>query len=839
MKNLVILRQLGIAVDESNANEKGEIIVSALYRNDRNPSLSININEGVWFDHGTSEGGNIYDLVMKTLDVDFTEAKAFVDGKGTKKSFQPKQAKYDVNLQGSFWTEDRKKALTSSQSHLDDATDSKILDDLKSYDGISRETLNHFNCGLINWDFAGIPRESILIPYPSGAQIYSRDDSGKLIRMFSGSKPAESFFGAGKLEGNKELLICKSPREAMLAFQELGTIFDVLGICSGETDKLSEQQIALLKDKAHNWKRVFVCFDRNTVQAEEIAFGFARKVCDAVGSFKRDVRLLNIGKLTNNECKDLTDLCKSSQKAKVSELFSEDSFEFSEYIWNIITHNNRFWFIDAKGKPVIDEDSFAKMLDRHGIVKSYLNEADEPTLIRDVDNKLSTISTSQLSDYVLVDILKKLSRYVDVRQTEEGEELVTLTSLRKSFFSYREKVLNKNIKAIIPPTNMDMLRDTAGECFLYYENGVIKVSASDMEILPFKDMPGKLWKSQIAERKFDLICPDEKGEFERFIELIAAEDPKRIKSFMSGLGYMAHSYKDRSQSPAIILIDEDSRPGFANGRTGKSLYAQSLKHVRQFNFTPGKTVDTKSRFFFQSVKTGDQVLYFDDVREEFDFTSLFNVITDDMEMERKYKDPTKIPFEESPKLAISTNSLIAGVGSSFKHRKFTLEFCSYFSASYTPVDEFGHKLFEDWSREEWLRFDHFIIKCIQLFLTEGLIDFPDSTVEVKALIADTSPDFYDWATAHLESDVTYKGNILFNSKNKMLDANNPPREQPIDNNGNSFPCFADVSNDLLDEQYSTFINWLKRYASYKDWYYNEVKSYGYKKVTFKERKINS
>jgi hypothetical protein len=833
----IILNQLGIAVDKNNAKNDGWLTIQAPHRADTNPSFSINIQHGGWKDNGTGESGDIYSLVkLINPSMSYADAKAFVDGKGAKKKLQIQQSNYFGDLNGPFWTDGRKATLASAQERLEKANDSKILKDLISYDGITKKTLQHFECGLVEWEFKpSQPVVALLIPYPTGAQLYARGKDGKMIQMFTGSKPSESFFGSGKLKGNKELIICKSPREAMLTHQELGNRFDVLSICSGETDKLSEQQVALLKDKARFYKRVFVCFDRDAVPAEETAFGFARKVCDAIGSFKRDVRLLNIGKLTSNECKDLTDLCKSSQKAKVSELFSEDSFEFSEYIWNSITHNNRFWFIDAKGKPVIDEDLFAKMLDHHGIVKSYLNEADEPTLIRDADNKLSTISTSQLSDYVLVDILKKFSRYVDVRQTEEGEELVTLTSLRKSFFSYREKVLNKNIKAIIPPTNMDMLRDTAGECFLYYENGVAEVTTDDLKLIPFRNIPGKLWESQIAHRTLDLKCPNGKGEFERFIELIAADDPKRIKSFMSALGYLTHSYKDRSCSPAVILIDEDSRPSFANGRTGKGIYAQSLKHIRQQNFSPGKKVDTTSKFIFQTVKLGDQILYYDDVKEGFDFESLFNVITDDMEVEVKYQSPVKIPFEESPKIILSTNSLIAGVGSSFTHRKFTLEFCSYFSPVYAPVDEFGHKLFEDWSREEWLRFDHFIIKCVQLFLTEGLIDFPDSTVEVKALIADTSPDFYDWATTNLESDVTYKGNILFNGKNKMLDPKNPPREQPIDNNGNCFPCFADVSNDLIEEQYQTFINWLQRYAVYKGWHYNEHKSYGYKVIQFTEK----
>lgn len=835
-ETIITLKQLGLAVDESKANENGEIKISAPYRTDRNPSMSINLESGLWYDHGADEGGSIYDLVMKTQNMSFTEAKAFVDGKGAAKKPQLKKAKYHSDLNSPYWTVGRKATLAKAQERLNDATDSKILQDLKSYDGLTKDTLQHFECGLVDWEFNPDQSvEALLIPYSTGAQLYARGDDGKLIQMFKGSKPRESFFGSGKLQGNKELLICKSPREAMLAFQKLGDRFDILGICSGETDIISEEQAALLKAKARYYQCVFVCFDRDTVPAEEIARGFARKVCDAIGSFKRDVRLCNIGKLTSNECKDLADLFKSSHKVKVAELFSENSFEFSEYIWNSWTHQYRFWDVTEKGKLEINEVKFARVLSKFGFKKSYFAEADEPTLVQDVDNVLHNVSSHQLSDFVLDEILEKFSRFVDMALLEEKEKLIPLRNLQKVFFKYRDKVLSTQIKAIFRKKPIDILTDAPSTGYLFYKNGTVKVTENSIEMLPYEQIPGKIWKSQIMDRTFSQAVPSGKGDLEIFVENVASGDPNKKRSFMSGLGYLLHAYKNKANSPAVILVDEKSSSGVAQGGTGKSLFAQSIKHIRKQRYMAGKNVDPTSRFFFMDAELGDQSLFFDDVRHDFDFEALFNVITDDMQIERKYVNRFTIPFEISPKIILATNSVVQGFGNSYKRRQFTLPFSDHYLQNPVPEKEFGHKLFSDWGETEWERYDHFMIRCLQLYLSEGLIKFPTNYFLLRTFTTNTSPDFYDWAEKHLETEVKYRANVLFDGMDKIADSQNPPKVDPSDATGNKFPCFADVSNDLMSGEFRTFVNWLRQFASYKGWHFGERPSNGYKIVEFTKK----
>jgi len=243
----------------------------------------------------------------------------------------------------------------------------------------------------------------------------------------------------------------------------------------------------------------------------------------------------------------------------------------------------------------------------------------------------------------------------------------------------------------------------------------------------------------------------------------------------------------------------------------------------------GKNVDPSSRFFFMDAQHGDQSLFFDDVRHDFDFEALFHVITDNMQVEAKYQNRFTIPFEISPKIILATNSVVQGFGNSYKRRQFTLPFSNHYLQNPVPEAEFGRKLFDDWDDEEWARYDHFMIRCLQLYLSEGLIKFPTDYFLIRSFTASTSSDFYSWADKSLEAGVEYEANVLFNGESKVRDAHSV---QLTDSNGDVFPCFAEVSNALMDSEFRTFMDWLRQYASFMKWDLQERKSNGYKVIQF-------
>jgi hypothetical protein len=135
---------------------------------------------------------------------------------------------------------------------------------------------------------------------------------------------------------------------------------------------------------------------------------------------------------------------------------------------------------------------------------------------------------------------------------------------------------------------------------------------------------------------------------------------------------------------------------------------------------------------------------FDDVKKFFDFERLFSVVTEGLTLEKKNKDAIKIPFEKSPKIAITTNYAISGSGNSFMRRKWELELHQYYNKDFTPLDEFGKLMFGDWNDDDWCIFDNYMIRCLQNYLNTGLVKSKFVNLNIRQLGQATSNDFIEW-----------------------------------------------------------------------------------------------
>ena len=223
----------------------------------------------------------------------------------------------------------------------------------------------------------------------------------------------------------------------------------------------------------------------------------------------------------------------------------------------------------------------------------------------------------------------------------------------------------------------------------------------------------------------------------------------------STIGFLMHGYKNLSFCPAVILNDEviSDNP---EGGTGKGLFMNALSHMKKLVTIDGKSFAFERSFAYQLVSADTQILCFDDVKKYFDFERLFSLITEGLTLEKKNKDAIKIPFSKSPKIAITTNYAIKGAGNSFARRKWELELHQYYTKSFTPLDEFGKLMFGDWDEDMWCEFDNYMIKCLQLYLENGLMQSVFVNLKVRQLSAETSHDFIEWCgliTGHEPNDL--------------------------------------------------------------------------------------
>lgn len=291
--------------------------------------------------------------------------------------------------------------------------------------------------------------------------------------------------------------------------------------------------------------------------------------------------------------------------------------------------------------------------------------------------------------------------------------------------------------------------DDAQTAYLYFTNGFLKVTKDSIELLPYSQLDGVIWDTQILDREFNHLQLEQsdleqQGEFTRFLLGVSnnreGDNQQRYNSLVSIIGYLLHRYKNPSFSRAIIFCDENISQN-PSGGSGKGIVLKALGKFRNTALIDGKNFNFKSQFAFQQVGLDTEMIVFEDVNLGFDFEKLFSVITEGLSVEKKGQDRFFIPFEETPKIVITTNYMIAGSGNSHNRRKVEYEFSKFYNESHTPNSEFGHNLYDDWNQRQWELFDNFMISCVQYFLQKGIIDPPQINIAKRKLLQETGEEF--------------------------------------------------------------------------------------------------
>jgi hypothetical protein len=430
-----------------------------------------------------------------------------------------------------------------------------------------------------------------------------------------------------------------------------------------------------------------------------------------------------------------------------------------------------FWQADGKKITIVPHD-YAKFLQKHGFAKYYPERSNKPTYVYIEENKVSESSVELIKDFVLKYCLAK-------------GELDIYNHCAKSAQLFTESHLN-----MLESIDMRILQDDRYSSYIPFLNGVAKVSKDKVELMSYIDIDGYIWREQIIKRNYTQIAIHD-NNFQDFVHKVSAQDEQRIKAMESTLGYLIHTFKDKTDQKAIIFNDQeiDDNP---NGGSGKSLMLTAIGNIRKIIKIDGKAYNpSKNDFVYQRVNMDTQVLAFDDVKKHFDFEQLFSLITEGIPVNRKNKDEIYIPFERSPKIVITTNYVISGAGTSHDRRRHEIEFFQYFNSQRNPQDEYGKLLFDEWTKDEWSAFDNYMLSNLQMYLQNGLVRSISINADAKRFIQNTCKEFYDFV---------HDGNISLDVRHY---------------NKASFEAFQADTNGFKDLDSRKYIKWVQAYASYK------------------------
>lgn len=442
-----------------------------------------------------------------------------------------------------------------------------------------------------------------------------------------------------------------------------------------------------------------------------------------------------------------------------------------------VAESEDFWVIDEKQKIKVIPLKYKLFLEGNGFKKYYPDGSEKPTFVKVESNKVETTSTAKIKDFVL-DFL------VEHKKMEVWNYCASYLNL------FSDQFLQ-----MLDSIDLMMLKDTINTSYIAYKNGILEITKNKAELKEYIDIEGYIWKSHIIDRDW-IVFDNYENDYSKFIFNISNKEPLPLETV---IGYLCHTYKNRSNNKAIILNDEiiTNNP---EGGTGKGLFVQGICQIRKTHIIDGKSHNDKANFQNQSVSLDDKNVVFDDIPKNFNFENIFSLITEGITIRHLYKDPIKLSVQDSPKIIISTNYAVKGEGNSHDRRRHEVEVAQYYGSRLTPSQEFKRHLFDEWELEDYNKFDNYIVYCVQAFFKNGLVKQNTKNLKVRKFIAETSMEFYEFVS---------NGNIKLNDRIGKVE---------------SFESFLKEYEDFKKGRglnRRTYTIWVKKWSNFKGYNYKD------------------
>ncbi|MFD2568687.1 hypothetical protein [Pseudotenacibaculum haliotis] len=389
---------------------------------------------------------------------------------------------------------------------------------------------------------------------------------------------------------------------------------------------------------------------------------------------------------------------------------------------------NPFWSTDENGKIKISQNDLTNFLGDSGFSK-VKNFEGRVVLVREYKNIVREVTDDDVIDFI-VDFLRKQNK----------KEVLEIFSKGVSGF------INKSKLKLLDTTTMIIDKDSKSTSMFYFKNLTCQVGVYDIRIIPYEKLDKKIWVERIIPNNYFPYLTNEKSQFEQFCFNISGQDEKRFKALKTNIGYLLHRFQDSKNTRAVIFVDQEmSSDGRAHGGTGKTLLMDAIGVCREVVTISGKDTKSSSNFKNQRVSHTSDIVFYDDVKQGFNFEELYSTITSGMVIEQKQKKEFYLPLALAPKIVISSNYYVKGTGGNTdSRRRCEFELSSYYNEKNKPDTEFGNRFFDDWDDYQWSLFYKFMMECTQVYLREGLIIAEPINLVENELISSTSIEFYQF-----------------------------------------------------------------------------------------------
>lgn len=450
--------------------------------------------------------------------------------------------------------------------------------------------------------------------------------------------------------------------------------------------------------------------------------GYGEKKTSFGGKLEKSLFVKKQNGATNDELVSFLIRNHDKEITEASEMVAELDKRWGEQILE-------FWDVDPKNNtPSINRYKLQVFLTKNGGFRLYFYDQKSTIyrLVRVMDGFVEEASTEQIKRFI--------KDYID-RLPDSFDGEITPQDLLELIYKGASVFFNEAFFEFFDRANIDFLKDDKETSYFPFKNGVVVITKDNIELKSYGELKKCIWKSQVIDHH--IVLEDEIDlqniEYFKFIEKICANDEERYIYGLSLIGYLLHKYKDPARPYAVILAEETENESTGGG-TGKGIFVKALSYILNTVRVDGKNFKIDKNFAFQRVDLDTRILAIEDTRKNVDFEGFYSIITEGVTVEKKNKDELFIPYADAPKVMFTTNYTIPNNGNHAKRRQKVFEFAPAFSSTYTPEDFFGHKLFDDWDKDEWNRFYNLMFDAVQGYLKFGIMEVANSDKLIRKQI---------------------------------------------------------------------------------------------------------
>lgn len=252
-----------------------------------------------------------------------------------------------------------------------------------------------------------------------------------------------------------------------------------------------------------------------------------------------------------------------------------------------------------------------------------------------------------------------------------------------------------------------ILKDTKDSAYKCYLNGVLRITATSIDLLEI--VPLLIWRKNVQNRRFNF---GDSGRYIEFLKLATDFEANR-EYILSCIGFLAHEYKDETAGYIIVITEQCENPKDGGG-AGKNVFSNLFKFITSFTGKPGEQIKYDEKFL-QSWNY-QKIFCISDAPKNFNFSFLKELSTGTGLMKKLFKDESEIPSDLMPKFLVQTNFSIEIKDGGLKRRVKIVEFTDFFTNAGGIDVHFGKHFPNEWNDQDWNGFDTVMANSIQTWM---------------------------------------------------------------------------------------------------------------------------